>query len=63
MTTLDWYGCKTFRRKTARLQIFLDACIDSAKNAPGAGLTARDIDTCELLTLSYLDGTSILPVP
>ena len=33
-TTLDWYGCATFRLKTAGLSIFLDAYIDRASNAP-----------------------------
>ena len=33
-TTLDWYGCATFRLRTAGLMIFLDAYID---RVPGAG--------------------------
>ena len=40
-TTLDWYGCATFRLKTAGLTIFLDAYIDRAENAPGTGLARR----------------------
>ena len=28
MTTLDWYGCATFRLRTAGLTVFLDAYID-----------------------------------
>ena len=37
-TTLDWYGCATFRLSTAGLSIFLDAYIDRAQPRPGAAL-------------------------
>ena len=36
-TTLDWYGCATFRLRTAGMTIFLDAYIDRAPDAPGTG--------------------------
>ena len=42
MTTLDWYGCATFRLRTAGLTIFLDAYIDRVPGAAGTGLTADD---------------------
>lgn len=53
MTTLDWYGCATFRMKTAGLEIFLDAYIDRAANAKGTGLTADDIDTCDWIVVGH----------
>ncbi len=51
--TLDWYGCATFRLKTAGLTIFLDAYIDRPDNAPGTGLTAGDIDTCDWIVVGH----------
>lgn len=43
-TTLDWYGCATFRLRTGPLTVFLDAYIDRAPSAAGTGLTADDVD-------------------
>jgi len=42
-TTLDWYGCATFRLRTAGLTVFLDAYIDRAPIAAGAGRSAADV--------------------
>lgn len=52
-TTLDWYGCATFRLKTAGLTIFLDAYIDRAENAQGTGLRADDIDACDWMLIGH----------
>ena len=52
-TTLDWYGCATFRMRTAGLTIFLDAYIDRAANAVGPGLTADDIDECDWIVVGH----------
>ena len=52
-TTLDWYGCATFRLRTAGLVIFLDAYIDRADNAPGTGLVADDIDACDWILVGH----------
>jgi L-ascorbate metabolism protein UlaG (beta-lactamase superfamily) len=52
-TTLDWYGCATFRLKTAGLTIFLDAYIDRAENAQGTGLRADDIDECDWIVIGH----------
>lgn len=52
-TTLDWYGCATFRLQTAGLKIFLDAYIDRAENAPGTGLRADDIDACDWIVVGH----------
>jgi L-ascorbate metabolism protein UlaG (beta-lactamase superfamily) len=51
--TLDWYGCATFRMRTAGLNIFLDAYIDRASNAVGTGLTADDIDACDWIVVGH----------
>jgi hypothetical protein len=40
-TTLDWYGCATFRLRTTRLTFFLDAYIDRAPTAAGSGRRHR----------------------
>lgn len=52
-TTLDWYGCATFRMRTAGLTLFLDAYIDRAENARGTGLRADDIDTCDWILVGH----------
>lgn len=52
-TTLDWYGCATFRLRTGGLTVFLDAYIDRAANAPGTGLTADDIDECDWIVVGH----------
>lgn len=52
-TTLDWYGCATFRLRTAGLTIFLDAYVDRAANAPGTGLRAEDIDACDWIVVGH----------
>jgi L-ascorbate metabolism protein UlaG (beta-lactamase superfamily) len=52
-TTLDWYGCATFRLRTAGLTLFLDAYIDRAENAPGTGLRADDIDACDWILVGH----------
>ncbi|MGI9646573.1 MAG: MBL fold metallo-hydrolase [Ilumatobacteraceae bacterium] len=52
-TTLDWYGCATFRLRTAGMTIFLDAYIDRAANATGTGLTADDVDECDWIVIGH----------
>jgi L-ascorbate metabolism protein UlaG (beta-lactamase superfamily) len=53
VATLDWYGCATFRLRSAGLTIFLDAYIDRAPGAPGTGLTADDIDECDWIVVGH----------
>ena len=53
MAVLDWYGCATFRLRTAGLTILLDAYIDRAPGAPGTGLTADDIDACDWIVIGH----------
>ncbi len=52
-STLDWFGCATFRLRTAGLAVFLDAYIDRAPNAEGPGLTADDIDECDWIVIGH----------
>jgi L-ascorbate metabolism protein UlaG (beta-lactamase superfamily) len=52
-TTLDWYGCATFRLRTAGLTVFLDAYIDRAPTAAGTGLTAADVDACDWIVIGH----------
>jgi L-ascorbate metabolism protein UlaG (beta-lactamase superfamily) len=52
-TTLDWYGCATFRLRTAGLTIFLDAYVDRASNAAGPGLRADDVDACDWIAVGH----------
>ena len=52
-TTLDWYGCATFRLRTAGLDIFLDAYIDRASNADGPGVRTEEIDACDWIVVGH----------
>lgn len=58
-TTLDWYGCATFRLRTAGLTIMLDAYIDRVdgaagpKDADGQPLTADVIDDCDWIVVGH----------
>ena len=52
-TTLDWYGCATFRMETADLKILLDAYIDRVPQASGTGLTADDIESCDWIVVGH----------
>jgi L-ascorbate metabolism protein UlaG (beta-lactamase superfamily) len=52
-TTLDWYGCATFRMRTAGLTIFLDGYIDRASNARGTGQSADDVDACDWIVVGH----------
>jgi L-ascorbate metabolism protein UlaG (beta-lactamase superfamily) len=52
-TKLDWYGCATFRLRTAGLEIFLDAYIDRASNAVGSGLRAEEIESCDWIVVGH----------
>jgi hypothetical protein len=52
-TTLDWFGCATFRLQTAGLTIFLDAYIDRVPGAAGAGRSAADITECDWILIGH----------
>ncbi len=52
-TTLDWYGCATFRLRTQGLTVFLDAYIDRAPTAQGTGLTADAVDVCDWIVVGH----------
>lgn len=52
-TTLDWYGCATFRLETAGLIVFLDAYIDRAEGAPGTGLRADDVEAADWIVIGH----------
>lgn len=53
MTTLDWYGCATFRLKTPGSTVYLDAYVDRAANAQGTGMTAAEIDECDWIFIGH----------
>jgi L-ascorbate metabolism protein UlaG (beta-lactamase superfamily) len=52
-TTLDWYGCATFKMQTEGLTIFLDAYIDRAEGAAGPGLRADDITEADWIVIGH----------
>lgn len=59
VTTLDWYGCATFRLRTAGITIMLDAYIDrmagaaGPTDADGASLTAEAIKECDWIVVGH----------
>ncbi len=53
LASLDWYGCATFRLRTAGITVFLDAYIDRAEGAEGTGLTADSIDECDWIVIGH----------
>lgn len=52
-STLDWYGCATFRLKSAGQVIFLDAYIDRADNADGPGIDTDSITECDWILIGH----------
>jgi len=63
-TTLDWYGCATFRLRTAGITVFLDAYIDRAPNAAGTGQiskSARAVVSASSVIASWCCGPPGLP--
>lgn len=52
-TSLDWFGCATFRLTIGELVVFLDAYIDRVAGAAGTGLTAGDIDRCDFIVVGH----------
>jgi L-ascorbate metabolism protein UlaG (beta-lactamase superfamily) len=52
-TTLDWYGCSTFRLRTRGITVFLDAYIDRTPGADGTGLTADDVEACDWIVVGH----------
>ncbi len=58
-TTLDWYGCATFRMRSAGLTIFLDAYIDRMEGAEGPTdddgrlLTADCVESADWIVVGH----------
>lgn len=52
-TTLDWFGCSTFRLRMMGITVFLDAYLDRAPGADGTGMTAGDIDKCDWIVIGH----------
>lgn len=50
---VEWFGCATFRLRVAGLTVFLDAYIDRAANAAGAGRSADDVDRCDWIVIGH----------
>ncbi len=50
---LDWFGCSTFRLRSAGVTVLLDAYIDRVTGAAGPGLTADDVDSCDWIVIGH----------
>jgi L-ascorbate metabolism protein UlaG (beta-lactamase superfamily) len=52
-TSLDWFGCATFRLGLDDLVVMLDAYVDRVAGAPGPGLSADDIPTADWILVGH----------
>jgi L-ascorbate metabolism protein UlaG (beta-lactamase superfamily) len=52
-STLDWYGCATFRLRTSGLTIFLDAYIDRIPSAAGPRVATEEVDACDWIVVGH----------
>lgn len=53
MTSLEWFGCATYRMRTAGLTVMLDAYIDRAADAAGPGARTEDITECDWIVIGH----------
>jgi len=52
-SSIDWFGCATFRLTIGGLVVFLDAYIDRVQGASGSGATADDIDAADFILIGH----------
>jgi L-ascorbate metabolism protein UlaG (beta-lactamase superfamily) len=52
-TTLEWFGCATFRLTLDDVVVMLDAYVDRVPGAPGTGLTAGDITAADWVLVGH----------
>ncbi|WP_343082363.1 MBL fold metallo-hydrolase [Ostreiculturibacter nitratireducens] len=53
-STLDWYGCATFRLRAGAITIFLDAYVDRVAGAEGPpGARADQIAACDAILIGH----------
>ena len=53
MTSLEWFGCATYRMRTAGLTVMLDAYVDRAADAAGPGARTEDITDCDWIVIGH----------
>lgn len=54
MTTLDWYGCATFRLRTAEgLTVWLDAYLDRVPDAEQSGVGVDDVEAADWILVGH----------
>lgn len=54
MSTLDWYGCATFRLRTAEgLTVWLDAYLDRVPDAEQSGLAVDDVTVADWILVGH----------
>lgn len=52
-TTLEWFGCSTYRLVIDDLILFLDAYLDRPDSAPAVGLRAAEIRECDFILVGH----------
>ncbi len=52
-STLDWYGCATFRLRVGALTVFLDAYLDRVPGAADVGLRPEDVDRADWIVVGH----------
>ncbi|MEJ2865590.1 MBL fold metallo-hydrolase [Actinomycetospora flava] len=54
MSTLDWYGCATFRLRTAEgLTVWLDAYLDRVPDAAQSGVGVDDVEAADWILVGH----------
>ena len=52
-TTLEWFGCSTYRLIIGDLTLFLDAYLDRPDSAPNVGLRASEVGDCDFILIGH----------
>jgi L-ascorbate metabolism protein UlaG (beta-lactamase superfamily) len=52
-STLDWFGCATFRLTLGKLVVFLDAYLDRVPAAPQVGLRPEDVERADWIVVGH----------
>jgi L-ascorbate metabolism protein UlaG (beta-lactamase superfamily) len=53
VTTIEWFGCTTFRVRTGGRTLWFDTFVDRAPGAEPVGLAAEDVDNADFIFVSH----------
>lgn len=52
-STVEWFGCATFRVRVGSSTLFFDTYLDKAPGVPPVGLTSAEVDEADFLFVSH----------